>query len=91
MAKNKCQWLIIASLDRCNRKCYGQYCWIHNARLKKSPGTTPCIKCGRGCRNKYSLCSKCGYHSAYTKMWNRNDRAIRKEHDAQATVMCDDA
>ena len=45
MAKNKCQWLKIASLDHCNRHFIGQYCWIHNARLKKSPGTTPCIKC----------------------------------------------
>ena len=79
MAKNKCQWLKIASVELCNRNCIGEYCWIHNALLKKSAGTVPCIKCGKGCRNKYLICGRCEYHSAYTKEWNKKDRVKRKE------------
>ena len=75
-AKNKCQWLKFSSHDRCNRNCIGEYCYIHNAQLKKAPGSVPCIKCGRGCRNKYLLSSKCGYHTAYVFEWRRKNRVI---------------
>ena len=76
MVRNKCHWLTIGSNGTCNKsiKCNQDYCHIHNARLKVSPGTKPCIKCGKGTKNKYMICSGCGYQSLYIKDW----RAAKK-------------
>ena len=79
MTKNKCQWLTIGSTEKCDRNCLGEYCFIHNARLKKSRGTKPCNHCGKRVKNIYMLCHDCGYHCTYNKHWNRKDRAKRKE------------
>ena len=79
MAKNNCRWLKIGSTDRCGKSCIGEYCHIHNARLKKSPETNkPCIHCGKGTKNKYMVCRGCGYHTVYIKYWLREKRAAKK-------------
>ena len=79
MTKNKCQWLKIGSTEKCEKNCLGKYCYIHNARLKISPGTKPCTHCGKGTKNKYMICQGCGYHSTYNKHWNRRAKAIERE------------
>ena len=53
MIYNKCHWLIIGSTETRNKQCFREYCRIHNARLKVSPSTKPCIKCSKGTVNKY--------------------------------------
>ena len=50
-----------------------------NARLKVSPGTKPCVKCGKGTKNKYMMCHGRGYHCAFNKEWIRNDRILKHE------------
>ena len=79
MTKNKCPWLIIGSTGTRNIPCFREYCWIHNARLKVSPGTKPSKKCGKGTKNKYMIYRSQGYESTYSKEWNRYERAIKKE------------
>ena len=64
MALNACQWLVIGSMEHCGKNCRGAYCRIHNARLKRSRGTQPCRKCGKGVKNLFELCYGCGYHKA---------------------------
>ena len=59
IGKNTCQWLTLGSTDRCSRRCMGEYCGVHLNRLRKSVGTKPCKKCGKGVSNRYSLCAGC--------------------------------
>ena len=78
MAKNNCQWLKIGSTDRCNKSCVGEYCHIHNARLKKSPDTNkPCIHCGKGTKNNLMICYGCGYHTIYCRQWRIKVKAAK--------------
>ena len=84
--KNTCQWLTSGSTDRCSKKCMGEYCGVHLNRLRKSDGTKPCKKCGKGVSNRYSLCSivdaagrDCGYANEKSKDWHRKDRTLKKE------------
>ena len=64
----------------------GEYCGVHLNRLRKSVGTKPCKKCGKGVSNRYSLCSivdaagrDCGYANEKSKDWHRKDRILKKE------------
>ena len=86
MTKNNCQWLKIGSTDRCNKSCIGEYCHIHNARLKKSPDTNKaCIHCGKGTKNKYMICHGCGYNTVYKKHWRIKVKAAKiAEAEAEA-------
>ena len=88
MAKNKCQWLTIGSTAKCDTNCLGEYCSIHNARLKKSRGTRPCVRCGKGVKNIFMLCHDCGYHSTFNKHWNRKDRALKGEFLRLSNIDC---
>ena len=60
---NKCSWLVVASSERCGRRCKDRLCFIHRAQLRKKPGTEPhpCRMCGKGTKGESRLCSKaCG-------------------------------
>ena len=86
MAKNNCRWLKIGSTDRCNRNCVGEYCYIHNARLKKSPETNkPCIHCGKGTKNNLMICYGCGYHTVYCKHWRIKMKEAKRAEDEAKT------
>ena len=77
--KNTCQWLTSGSTDRCSTRCMGEYCGVHLNRLRKSRGTKPCKKCGKGVSNRFSLCRDCGYAKEKSNDWHRKDRTLRKE------------
>ena len=91
--KNTCQWLTSGSTDHCSTRCMGEYCGVHLNRLRKSPGTKPCKKCGKGVSNRYSLCSivdaagrDCGYANEKSKDWHRKDRTLKKEFKRSAAT-----
>ena len=75
MIFKKYGWLIIGCTVTCNQQYFREYYRIHNSRLKLSPRTKPCIKCGKGTKNKYMICGGCGYQCLCIKEW----RAARKE------------
>ena len=84
--KRNCQWLRIGSTQLCNRSCLGDYCKVHLARLRKSPGTKPCTICGKGVKNKYLLCHECGYHDVSSRDWACKARALKKEIERLAAI-----
>ena len=46
--------------ELCSRPCRGQYCYVHNAHIKKSQKiTTLCTECDKPTMSKYSLCTTC--------------------------------
>jgi hypothetical protein len=69
LADNRCEWLVYRTTDKCNKRCVGNYCAVHNAQLKRGNRTFPCNTCGRGI-NHIGTCYKCKYvqsrkHSKY--------------------------
>ena len=92
--KNTCQWLTSGSTDRCSTRCMGEYCGVHLNRIRKGGGTTPCIKCGKGVYNRYSLCSivdaagrDCGYANEKSNDWHRKERTLKKEFKRLAATL----
>ena len=79
IGKNTCQWLTLSSTDRCSERCMGEYCGVHLNRIRKGGGTNPCIKCGKGVYNRYSLCRDCGYANEKSNDWHRKERTLKKE------------
>ena len=69
----------MSSVELCGRRCMGEYCKVHLARLRKGPGTKPCRVCGVGVKNKLSLCLRCGYKNEHMKLLHREQRAVEKE------------
>ena len=74
IANDTCKWLKIGSTELCGKKCMKEYCKVHLARLRQSPGTTPCTKCGVGTSSVFKICSKCDCHRSHTRKWQRNRR-----------------
>ena len=62
--RNKCQWLVIGSIELCGKSCLEDHCKIHLAHLRVGLGTKPCMECGKGVKNRFGLCLDCGYHRA---------------------------
>ena len=60
IGRNNCQWLTSGSTELCARRCIGEFCKVHLARLRKGGGTKPCKRCGKGVYNRFSLCHGCG-------------------------------
>ena len=50
--------------------------------------TMPCLRCGGGGggTNSISLCFRCGYNKANTKLWIREHRAVAKEFTRLAAI-----
>ena len=84
--KNTCRWLTLSSTELCGRSCLGDHCKIHLARLRKGSGTKPCIKCGKGVLNRFSLCQGCGYVNENVKAWWRKKAALEKEFRRLALI-----
>ena len=83
IGKNTCQWLTLGSTDHCPKRCMGVYCGNHLNILRKGGGTTPCIGgCGKGVRNRLSLCRDCGYEYE----WHRRQYALKKEFKRLAVI-----
>jgi hypothetical protein len=73
LANNRCDWQIYRKTGKCNKKCVGKYCAVHNAQSKRGMQTFPCTICGRGI-NHLGICYKCKYISKHKK--NNIDRII---------------
>lgn len=84
--QNTCQWLGIGSTELCGKRCLGDHCKIHLARLRRGPGTKPCIVCGKGVKNRFELCQDCGYHKARMRAWQRSHRAFMAEFYRLAAI-----
>jgi predicted amidophosphoribosyltransferase len=63
---NKCKWLIINSLETCNKNCRGDYCHSHNQYITNVP--KPCKKCGRGTTSAVQKCVPCSPHKELVKL-----------------------
>ena len=48
LANNKCKWLVYRTINKCNKNCVGNYCALHNGRIKIGMKTFPCYLCGIG-------------------------------------------
>ena len=59
-ARNNCEWLIFAKKEKCNKRCVGNYCAIHNAQTKRGVKIYPCDICGYGIKHSGS-CQKCRF------------------------------
>ena len=60
---NRCEWLLVGSVERCNKRCLNNMCGRHRGQLAKKPGSTPnpCRRCKKGTQAESRLCSKvCG-------------------------------
>jgi len=64
-------WLVLSSTELCGRSCVGDYCKIHLVRFRKGGGTKPCLVCGKGVINRFSLCEAHGYKNEYNKAWQK--------------------
>jgi len=84
--KNQCQWLVLSSTELCERSCIGDYCKIHLARLRKGTGTKPCLICGKGVVNKFSLCRAHGYENEKVKAWQQKKTAFNGEYRRLAMI-----
>ena len=84
--QNECQWLVIGSTELCRKSCLGDYCKIHLARLRRGPGTQPCMVCGKGVKNRFKLCEGCGYHKAQIRAWYRDRKALMAEFQRLASI-----
>lgn len=85
-AQHICKWLLIGSFEHCGRSCLGEHCKVHLARLRKGPGTQPCTGCGKGIKNSYKLCLRCGYHRLFSRDSMRRARTFRKEFARLAAI-----
>ena len=86
IGKNTCQWLTSGSTEYCSKRCMGEYCGVHLSRLRKGGGTNPCIKCGKGTYNRFSLCQGCGYANEKANDWHRKQNAFKKEFKRLAAI-----
>jgi hypothetical protein len=84
--KNQCAWLVQGGTETCGKSCRGAYCGVHNDRMRKGGGTTPCRGCGVGVTNKHSLCARCGYHNIITRLGKARARAFQKEFKRLAMI-----
>ena len=84
--QNTCQWLVIGTTGLCGKSCLGDHCKIHLARLRRGPGTQPCMVYGKGVKNRFGLCLDCGYHKAQTRAWQRSHRAFVVEFKRLAAI-----
>ena len=66
LANNRCKWLVYRTIEKCNKKCVGDYCAIHNAQIKRGTNTFPCNTCGRGI-NHLGMCYKCKYFANHKR------------------------
>ena len=84
--QNECQWLVIGSTELCRKSCLGDYCKVHLARLRRGPGTQPCMVCGKGVKNRFKLCEGGGYYKAQIRAWHRNRKALMAEFERLASI-----
>ena len=78
--RNTCQWLLLGKKDISGRSCRAVHCNAHLARLRRGPGTRPCVGSGVGVKNEYSLCCGCGYSKINTRDRMRIRRILEKKH-----------
>ena len=86
IGRNNCQWLTSGSTELCARRCIGEFCKVHLARLRKGGGTKPCIKCGKGVYNCLSLCQDCGYINKMSNDIHRKQYAFKIEFQRLASI-----
>ena len=84
--KKQRRWLVLSSTELCGRSCLGDYCKIHLARLRKGSDTKPCLICGKGVVNKFSLCQAHGYENEKVKAWQQKKAAFDREYQRLATI-----
>ena len=77
MVMNHCKYLTVGQKNVCGNKCRGDYCAVHNARLKTYVNPpSPCIVCGAGTFRSVQICSDCTPGGRYSN--KRYDEKIRK-------------
>ena len=86
VGKNTCQWLTSGSTEHCSKRCMSEYCGAHLDRLRKGGGTKPCIQCGKGVYNKFTLCKGCGYETIMARDWQQKQRLFTKEFKRLAVI-----
>ena len=86
IGKNTCQWLTSGSTEHCSKRCMSEYCGVHLDRLRKGGGTKPCIQCGKGVYNKFTLCKGCGYETIMARDWQQKPRSFKKEFKRLAVI-----
>ena len=64
---NQCAWLVVGRTETCDRSCVGEFCKVHNARIRVGGGTYACQLCGVGVRTSLSLCRPCGADTVYRR------------------------
>ena len=77
--KNKCSWLIVGEMRRCEVLCVYEYCKHH--RMKVQAGiteSTPCFRCWAGTRTTVHLYQKCGAHLLSQNLINVEKRSKKR-------------
>ena len=57
----------------------GEYCAIHKPKIAKGGGNSACTVCGKGVKNKFLVCSGCGYHKVFLRVWGKGYRDYEAE------------
>ena len=76
---NRCDWLLVGSLERCYKRCASSsiYCARHRSQLDIKP-SYPCRKCSKGTQSESRLCSKkCGQDNAKKALRRAESKAKR--------------
>lgn len=77
MVKNHCKYLSVGQKNVCGKNCVGEYCAVHNMRLKTYVNPpSPCIVCGAGTFRSIQICAECTPGGRYSD--KRYDAKIRK-------------
>ena len=77
---NRCEWLIVGSTERCNKRCINILCGRHRGQIRRKPNSEPhpCRKCSIGTQSETRLCSKqCGADRAQKALHRAEARAKR--------------
>ncbi len=55
-----CTFRSVGKTTNCNRNCRGEYCFLHNALIKKKGrASSPCLICDKGCYTELQICGYC--------------------------------
>lgn len=83
---NNCAWLLLGTVEVCGKRCLGEYCHVHNARLAKGGGTFPCTECAVAVKTSLALCRSCGVGRLHTRAWREKQHILRAEFQRLAAI-----